>query len=63
MNDDDLLFGLDDLRDWQVGHRPPQWLEERKEVLIARCKAKTAALEKLLTSAHPALAARLTKPI
>lgn len=63
MNDHDLLFGVDDLRDWQGGRRPPKWLEERKDVLLARCKTKTAALDKLLTSADPALVARLRKPI
>jgi transposase len=61
MNDDDLLFGLDDLEGWQRGGRPERWLEERKDVLLARCQARSAMLEKLLASTDRALVARLNK--
>lgn len=63
MNDDELLFGLDDLEGWQRGCRPTEWLEERKNVLLARCQAQSAMLEKLLASTDRALVARLNKPL
>lgn len=63
MNEDDLLFGLDDLVGWQRGERPKEWLEERKNVLLARCQAQAARLNILLSSAHPPSVARLNRPI
>lgn len=61
MNDDGFLFGLDDLGDWQRGERPKEWLEDRKNLLLARCHARSAMLEKLLASTDRALVARLNK--
>lgn len=63
MSEDELLFGVDDLGDWQRGERPKEWLEERKNVLLARCQAQSAMMEKLLASTDRALVARLNKPL
>lgn len=59
MNDDDLLFSFDDLQRLKRGDQPETWLEDRKEVLLARCHAQSAMLEKLLASSDRALGARL----
>ncbi len=63
MNDDDLLFGLDDLERWKRGDHPEDWLEQRKDLLVARCQAQTARLEQLLATANRALVARLNEPL
>lgn len=60
-DDDDLLFGVDDLERLKRGEQPDGWLEEQKDVLLARCHAQTARLKKLLASADPAMARRLNK--
>ena len=36
MNDDDMLFGLEDIEAWKRRMRPESWLQERKDVLVAR---------------------------
>lgn len=61
--DGDLLFGVDDLERLKRGVQPDGWLEAQKGVLIERLRAQKAMLEKLLTSADPALAARLKKEL
>jgi len=63
MTDDDLLFGFDDLERWKRGDRSEDWLEQRKDVLLARCQAQSAGLKQLLASANRALVARLNKPL
>lgn len=60
MNDDDFLFGLDDLERLKRGEQPDGWLDAQKVVLIERLRAQSAGLKKLLASADPALAARST---
>lgn len=62
-DDDDLLFGVDDLERLKRGEQPDGWLEAQKAVLIERLRAQKAMLEMLLASADPALAARLNKPL
>lgn len=61
MNDDDLLFGMDDLERLKRGEQPVGWLEDRKAVLLARCHAQLAEFQSLLISADPATARRLNK--
>jgi len=63
MNDDDLLFSVDDIAGWKRGERPDGWLEDRKNVLLARCHAQTAWLKKLLASVDPETARRLNNKI
>lgn len=63
MNDDDMLFGLEDIEAWKRGERPESWLQERKEVLVARCRAQSAAFSKLLKSANQTVASRLNKEL
>lgn len=61
MNDDDLLFGVDDLERWKNGELPDPWFEDQKNVLVARCQVHVEQLKMLLATASPALAARLHK--
>lgn len=56
MNDDDLLFGLEEIEAWKRGERPDSWLQERKDVLVARCRAQSAALSDLLKTANQTVA-------
>lgn len=63
MNDDDLLFGVDDLEGYNRGEQPEGWLSDQHDLLEARCRAQTAKLEKLLASAPPAIVARFDEPI
>ena len=42
MNDDDLLFPLDDIEKWKRREMPPLWLEEQMNALLARCAAQAA---------------------
>ena len=62
-DDDDLLFGVDDLERLKRGEQPDGWLDAQKSVLIARCRAQSADLEKLLASDDWDLVARLNKPL
>lgn len=55
MNDDDLLFPVDDLDRWKRGELPKDWMDDRYEALQARCRAQTVKLRKLLSSAAPAM--------
>jgi len=63
MNDDDLLFGLEEIEAWKRGERPDSWLQERKDVLVARCRAQSAALSDLLKTANQTVASRLNEPL
>lgn len=62
-DDDDLLFGVDDLERFKRGEQPDGWLDAQKAVLIARCQAQSAGLKKLLASADPATTHLLNKPL
>lgn len=61
--DDDLLFGLDDIESYKRGEQPKGWFEARKNILLARCRAQQASLEKFLASAPPAVVARFNQPL
>ncbi len=53
MNDDDaydLLFSTEDIERWKRRELPPEWLEERKGILLARCQIQATVLKKLLAS-------------
>lgn len=63
MTDNNLLFGIDDLERWKRGGRSETWLEQRKDVLLARCQVQSEGLEQLLASANRAVVARLNKPL
>ena len=63
MNDNDLLFSIDDIEGWKRGERPDGWLEDRKNVLLARCHAQTARLKKLLASVNPETVRRLNNKV
>lgn len=63
MNDDDLLFPLDDVQLWRNGDLPDPWLEDRKNVLIARCRSQAAVLQRLMAQADAAQLRRLDKNI
>lgn len=47
MNDDDLLFGSDDLERWKRRELPNDWLARQRDVLLARMRAEPAASDKM----------------
>lgn len=61
MNDDDLLFGMDDLERWKKRTLPNDWLEQRMAVLIERQRAQLANLTTLMQSADAATIRRLNE--
>ena len=63
MNDDDLLYGVDDLEDYKRGEQPEGWLADQHKLLETRCRAQTAKLKNLFALATPALIERLSKPL
>lgn len=63
MNDDDLLFGVDDLERWKRRDLPQSWLGDQIAVLIARSRTQSPLLHAMLISADPAVDERLNKPL
>lgn len=63
MNEDDMMFGVEDLEAWKRGERLESWLQERKDVLVARCRAQSAALSDLLKTANQTVISRLNAPL
>lgn len=66
MNDDDdyyPLFSTEDIERWKRRERPPEWLEQQKNILAARCRVQSKSFEKMLASADAATAHRLNRPI
>ena len=63
MNEDYMMFGVEDLEAWKRGERLESWLQERKDVLVARCRAQSAALSDLLKTANQTVASRLNEPL
>lgn len=63
MNNDDLLFGVEDIEALKRGERPESWLQERKDVLVTRCRAQSAALSDLLKTSNQTVASRLNEPL
>lgn len=61
MNDDDLLFGVDEIELMKRRMLPEGEIEDRTRGLIARFQAQSQQFNKLLASASPALALRLKK--
>lgn len=63
MNDDDLIFGVDDLERWKRRDLPQSWFGDQIAVLIARSRTQSALLQAMLISADPAVDERLNKPL
>jgi len=63
MNDDDLLFPVEDVELWKYGYLPNPWLEDRKNLLIARCRSQAAVLQRLMAQADGTQLRRLGKNI
>lgn len=61
MNDDDLLFSVDDLEGYKRGKQPEGWLEEQKNALLERFRVQSANFQNLLMLAAPETARRLNK--
>ncbi|QBQ49517.1 hypothetical protein [Brevundimonas naejangsanensis] len=57
---DDLLFSNEDIERWKRGEQPEGWLEHRKDVLLARCRAQT---KRLLASSSPATTHPMNQPL
>lgn len=53
MNDDDLLFLIDDLERWKHRELPKDWLANRKNVLIERLRRLGAEAERASGCAAP----------
>lgn len=47
MNDDDLLFSVDDLEGYKRGEQPEGWLAGQRDVLLARMRAQTSELKRV----------------
>lgn len=62
-DDDDLLFGVDDLERWKRRELPPEWLKERKDILLARCQTQATMLKKLLASADRSMTEHIHRPL
>ncbi len=58
-----LLFSTQNIERWKRRELPNDWLKQQSDILIARCHAQSAELEKLLASADPATASRLNEPL
>lgn len=52
MNDDDLLFPVDDLERWKRRELPKDWLVNRQKLLLARLRGLATECEN--TSGRPA---------
>lgn len=63
MNDDDLLFAVDDLERWKERALSGDWLEQRAAMLIERQRAQSARLETLMKTAGAATRGRLEEPL
>lgn len=66
IEDDDAdspLFSTEDIERWKRRELPFEWLEERKNILTARCRAQSDQLGKMLASADVATANRLNRPL
>lgn len=67
MNDDDdaddLLFSNEDIDRWKRRELPPEWLTQRKNILLARCQTQATMLKKLLASADRSMAECFHKPL
>lgn len=50
MNDDDLLFPVDDLDLWKKRELPEDWLAERQRSLLERLRERASALRKTTAS-------------
>ena len=50
---DDLLFGVDDLERLKRGEQPENWLTTRRDILLARLRATTAELNRLMSASAP----------
>lgn len=59
MNDDELLFAVDDLELWKGRSLPRDWLEQRMAALIERQRTQATDLEKVIKSAGSATGYRL----
>ena len=63
MNDDDLLFGSDDIELLKRRQQVGGWAEHQVGMLVARCHAQAAALSKLQARMASAEWAKLDAPI
>lgn len=45
MNDDDLLFSVDDLKCWKKRETPGDWLGKQQDLLLERMRACVAQLD------------------
>ena len=67
MSDDDdayyPLFPTEDIERWKRGELPPFWLEQQKDVLLARYRTQSDQLSKMLASADAATTNRFNRPL
>lgn len=63
MNDNDLLFNIDDLGRWKNRDLPDDWMEQRTAILLARHRAQSESFARLLASVNTATSRRLDREI
>ncbi len=52
-DDDDLLFGVDDINRWKRRELPEDWLTNRCDILLARLRATSADCDQLMSRPRP----------
>ena len=52
--DDEQLFGVNDWELYKRGEQPKGWLEDRKNLLVARCRAQADKLVEVWVMPHQA---------
>ena len=61
--DDEQIFGVNDWERYKRGEQPKGWLEARKNLLVARCRAQSENLGEVLVSADAATVERFKEPL
>lgn len=52
-DDDDLLFGVDDINRWKRRELPEDWLTNRCDILLARLRAASADCDQIMSRPRP----------
>jgi len=62
-DDYEPLFSLENIERWKRRELPLEWLEQEKNILLARCRAQSNRLSKMLASADIATNNRFNEPL
>lgn len=62
-DDYEPLYSSENIERWKRREQPPEWLEQQKNILTARCRAQSEELNKMLASADAATINRFNRPL